>query len=99
MGIFISTLARSQLQAMYMSFAVLLPSVLLSGLIFRCDYMPSIILWFRCVFPLTYFLEILRGVFLNATTLEMLWPQTAVLILFTLLFTVATIIKFKKQLQ
>lgn len=99
MGIFISTLAKNQLQAMYMSFAVILPSVILSGFVFPRESMPTIIQWLGGVIPLTYFLEILRGVFLKASTLEMLWPQTAVLIGFTLLFTVATIIKFKKQLQ
>jgi len=99
MGIFISTLAKNQLQAMYMSFAVILPSVILSGFVFPRESMPTIIQWLGGIIPLTYFLEILRGVFLKASTIEMLWPQTAVLIGFTFLFTAATIIKFKKQLQ
>lgn len=99
MGIFISTLAKNQLQEMYMSFAVILPSVILSGFVFPRESMPTIIQWLGGVIPLTYFLEILRGVFLKASTLEMLWPQTAVLIGFTFLFTTATIIKFKKQVQ
>ena len=99
MGIFISTLAKNQLQAMYLSFAVILPSVILSGFVFPRESMPTIIQWLGGIIPLTYFLEILRGVFLKASTIEMLWPQTAVLIGFTFLFTAATIIKFKKQLQ
>lgn len=99
MGIFISTLAKNQLQAMYMSFAVILPSVILSGFVFPRESMPVIIQWLGGIIPLTYFLEILRGVFLKASTLEMLWSQTAVLLGFIAIFSVATIIKFKKQLQ
>src|SRR5699024_11054219 len=99
MGIFISTLAKNQLQAMYMSFAVILPSVILSGFVFPRESMPTIIQWLGGVIPLTYFLEILRGVFLKASTLEMLWPQTVAVIGFIILFSSATIIKFKKQLQ
>lgn len=99
MGIFISTLAKNQLQAMYMSFAVILPSVILSGFVFPRESMPVMIQWLGGVIPLTYFLEILRGIFLKAATLEFLWPQTMVLIGFIILFSVATMIKFKKQLQ
>lgn len=97
MGIFISTLAKNQLQAMYMSFAVILPSVILSGFVFPRESMPAIIQWLGGVIPLTYFLEILRGVFLKASTLNMLWPQTTTLIGFIILFSTATIVKFKKQ--
>src|SRR5699024_5150844 len=86
MGIFISTLAKNQLQAMYMSFAVILPSVILSGFVFPRESMPVIIQWLGGIIPLTYFLEILRGVFLKASTLEMLWSQTAVLLGFIAIF-------------
>lgn len=99
LGIFISTLAKNQLQAMYMSFAVILPSVILSGFVFPRESMPIVIQWLGGVIPLTYFLEILRGIFLKASTLEMLWPQALVLVGFVTLFSVATIVKFKKQLQ
>lgn len=98
-GIFISTLAKNQLQAMYMSFAVILPSVILSGFVFPRESMPVIIQLLGGAIPLTYFLEILRGIFLKASTIELLWSQSIVLFGFITLFSVATILKFKKQLQ
>ncbi|HHY67808.1 MAG TPA: ABC transporter permease, partial [Alicyclobacillus sp.] len=64
-GILISTVAKTQLQAMQMAFAFILPSVLLSGFIFPRETMPLVIQWIGAVIPLTYFLEILRGIFLK----------------------------------
>ncbi|MBU3229519.1 ABC transporter permease [Shouchella clausii] len=99
MGIFISTIAKNQLQAMYMSFAVILPSVILSGFVFPRESMPMLIQLLGGLIPLTYFLEILRGIFLKANSLQLLWPQSFVLLGFTVLLSIATIAKFKKHLQ
>ncbi|WP_346243448.1 ABC transporter permease [Shouchella clausii] len=99
MGIFISTIAKNQLQAMYMSFAVILPSVILSGFVFPRESMPMLIQLLGGLIPLTYFLEILRGIFLKANSLQLLWPQSLVLLGFTVLLSIATIAKFKKHLQ
>lgn len=99
MGIFISTIAKNQLQAMYMSFAVILPSVILSGFVFPRESMPMLIQLLGGLIPLTYFLEILRGIFLKANSLQLLWPQSLVLLGFTILLSIATIAKFKKHLQ
>ena len=61
-GILISTAAKTQLQAMQLSFLVLLPSILLSGFIFPRESMPKIIQFLGSIIPLTYFLNILRGI-------------------------------------
>lgn len=61
LGLLISTIARTQLQAMMLTIMVLLPSVLLSGFMFPRDSMPPGIHEFTYAIPATYFIEILRG--------------------------------------
>lgn len=99
MGIFISILAKNQLQAMYLAFAVILPSVILSGFVFPREPMPYVIQILGGFIPLTYYLEILRGIFLKGIGIQDLWTQTIALGSFTLLFCIATILKFKKNLE
>ncbi|HEX6593438.1 MAG TPA: ABC transporter permease, partial [Bacillota bacterium] len=98
MGLLISTIAKNQLQAMYMAFAVILPSVILSGFVFPRDSMPFLIQAFGGFIPLTYYLEILRGIFLKGVSINILWPQTLILFIFTIIICIMTVFKFKKQL-
>jgi ABC-2 type transport system permease protein len=99
MGILVSTLAKNQLQAMHMAFAIILPSVILSGFIFPREPMPLIIQMLGGFIPLTYYLEILRGIFLKGIGLQELWSQTLILAGFTVLLCVATVFRFKKNLE
>jgi ribosome-dependent ATPase len=68
LGLFISTVAKTQIQAMLLSFAVLLPSVLLSGFMFPCESMPAPIRAVTYVLPSTYFVEIVRGMVLRGAS-------------------------------
>lgn len=77
MGLFISTIATSQMQAMMLAVGVLLPSIMLSGVFFERELMPPFLQAVGAVIPLTYYLEIVRGIVLRATTLADLWRQTA----------------------
>ncbi|URZ03297.1 ABC transporter permease [Clostridium felsineum] len=61
-GILISTISKTQLQAMQLTILVLLPSILLSGFVFPREAMPKVIQIIGSVLPLTYFLNILRGI-------------------------------------
>ncbi|HLJ83552.1 MAG TPA: ABC transporter permease [Candidatus Eremiobacteraceae bacterium] len=92
LGLMISTIARTQAQAMLMSFAVMLPSILLSGFFFERDAMPLVMQWVGFAIPLTYFLEILRGIVLRGAGVDTLWPSiTAVFALGTVLIGVASV--------
>nr|MBU4513615.1 ABC transporter permease [Bacillota bacterium] len=84
LGIFFSTVAKTQLQAMQMTMVVILPSVLLSGFLFPRESMPLVIQWLGNLIPLTYFLEILRGIILKGAGLEHLWSQVLTLTIFGL---------------
>lgn len=96
-GLLISSVARTQAQAMLMSFGVMLPSILLSGFFFERDAMPLVMQWVGYAIPLTYFLEILRGIVLRGEDLRSLWPSvTAMLALGAALIVVASV-RFAKS--
>lgn len=78
-GLIISTIARNQVQAMQLSFFFMLPNILLSGYIFPRAAMPEPAQWVGALLPLTWFLEILRGILLKGVGVEDLWTQLAIL--------------------
>ena len=80
-GLFISTVSRTQQQAMMSVFFFYFPAVLLSGFMFPVENMPPLVRYLTYANPLCYFLVILRGIFLKGTGLATLWPQTAALLL------------------
>jgi ABC-2 type transport system permease protein len=98
LGVMISNFAVTQMQAMQMSFFVFLPSILLSGFMFPRDAMPEVIRWVGNLIPLTYFLEILRGIILKGIGLTYLWTQVLALVAFIIAVLVVSILKFSKKL-
>lgn len=80
LGLIISTVARTQLQAMMGSFIFMLPSILLSGFIFPREAMPRPIYWISACLPVTYFMEILRGLIMRGAGLDALWGDALVLV-------------------
>lgn len=99
LGIFISTISRTQLQAMQVAFALILPSVLLSGFMFPRETMPLVIQWIGGIIPLTYFLEILRGIFLKGVDLTYLWQETLGMAAIFVVICTVVILKFRKQIE
>lgn len=98
-GILISTVAKTQLQAMQMTFLALLPSVLLSGFVFPREAMPKIIQYIGNLIPLTYFLNILRGIILKGVGLEYLFNDVILLFILGLALLILSIIRFRKKLD
>lgn len=95
-GLFVSAVAQNQLQAILMVFAFTLPSVLLSGFFFERELMPPIMQWIGLLIPLTYFLEILRGIVLRGAGLDALWPQVLAMTALGLVLIVAASIRFAR---
>jgi ABC-2 type transport system permease protein len=76
LGLLVSTLARTQQQAMMISaFVFMLPQIYLSGFVFPIQNMPRLFQWLTYAVPLRYYVQVLRGVFLKGVGLEVLWPQ------------------------
>ncbi|NUS38689.1 MAG: ABC transporter permease [Lysobacter sp.] len=99
LGLLISTRARSQFQAMQMTFFVFLPSILLSGFMFPFAGMPKAAQWLAELLPLTHFLRLIRGVMLRGASLFELWPDALALLAFTTVMMTAAILRFRKRLD
>lgn len=82
LGFLISTLARTQLQAMQMSFFYIMPSILLSGFMFPFRGMPAWAQALGGLIPVTHFLRVVRGALLKGLDIAQLWPSLAALALF-----------------
>jgi ABC-2 type transport system permease protein len=80
-GLLISTISRTQQQAMMSAFFFIFPAILLSGFAFPIENMPEIVQWLTYINPLRYFLVIIRGIFLKGIGLGILWPQFLALFL------------------
>ena len=78
-GLLISTISRTQFQAMQASLMILLPSILLSGFVFPVESMPKLAQWISALLPLTYYLRIVRGIVVKGIGMEYLWPDTVIL--------------------
>lgn len=96
LGILISTVAQNQMQAMQLSFFVLLPSILLSGFMFPRVAMPDFFYYISMILPMTHYVEISRGIFLKGICLEYLYQPTLSLIFFTIIVLSLSIWRFKK---
>jgi ABC-2 type transport system permease protein len=98
LGLFFSTLARTQQQAMQMSFFFLLPNILLSGFMFPFEAMPVPAQWLSQLLPLTHFLRIVRGITLKGSGFADVAPELVWLagILAALVALAAT--RFQKKL-
>ena len=97
LGILISTVARTQMQAMQLSFFVLLPSVLLSGFMFPREAMPTFFYYIGDLIPATYFLEIMRGIILKGIGITYLWSQALSLLAFILGAFIVSMLKFQDK--
>ncbi len=100
LGIFISTLAKSQLLASQAAFvATFLPAFLLSGFMFDIGNMPRPLQVMTNLIPARHFVTILRGLYLKGTGLAELWPQCLLLVAFAALMLLLAIRTFKKRLD
>ena len=98
LGLLVSTLAKTQLQAMQFAFLFMLPSVLLSGFVFPREEMPLPLYWLSFGIPVTYFVEILRGIVLRGADLIDLLPQVIGLASCCAVVLTISLARFRKQL-
>lgn len=97
-GLFISTVSRTQQQAMMSVFFFYFPAVLLSGFMFPIANMPVLVQYLTYANPLRYFLVILRGIFLKGAGPDILWPQMAALLAMGLVTLFFTTRRFRKTM-
>jgi len=98
LGLFVSTISRTQQQAMMTSvFFVMLPMIYLSGFVFPIENMPVIFQKISYLLPLRYFFEILRGIFLKGIGIAELWEQALLLTLFGVAIFSVSVMRFRKK--
>jgi len=99
LGLFFSTLAKTQQQAMQMSFFFLLPNILLSGFMFPWEAMPAPARWLSLILPLTHYLRVIRGVVLKGSSLVELRYELLWLIGILIFLNVVASVRFRKKLD
>jgi len=99
LGIFISTLAHTQQQAMFISWFFMIFMIFMSGFLFPIANMPEA--WQRATYlnPLRYYVNLLREIFLKATPVEFLWIEIIPLAIFGLVILSASAMKFRKRVS
>jgi len=98
-GIFISSIAKSQQEALLMTFATVLPTIFLSGFFFPFDAMPEWLQWLSHIIPARYALKIVRGIMLKGVGVEVLMEQIMAVLLFSTVIITLAATTFKKKLD
>ena len=97
-GLLISTVSRTQQQAMMSAFFFIFPAMLLSGFAFPIENMPEPVQWLTFLNPLRYYLVIIRGIFLKGVGLAILWQQFFALFLLGIVILGFAVSRFRKTL-
>lgn len=98
-GIMLSSLAKNQLQAMQMTVFYFMPNLLLSGFMFPFQGMPGWAQAIGNVLPLTYFLRLVRAIFLKGSEWGDLWPSLWPLMVFTVVVMAVAVKFYRKTLD
>jgi ABC-type multidrug transport system permease subunit len=97
LGLLISTIAQTQIQAQLMAIFILLPSVLVSGAVFERSLMPEPMQLFGYVIPLTYYIEILRGIIVRGAGIAELWQSMLAMLAYGVATFVLASIRFVRS--
>jgi ABC-2 type transport system permease protein len=98
-GIFISSIAKSQQEALLMTFATVLPTIFLSGFFFPFDAMPQWLQWLSHIIPARYALVIVRGIMLKGVGVEVLYEQIIAVLIFSVVIITLAATTFRKKLD
>jgi len=99
MGLLVSSLARTQMEAIQISQMFLLPSIMLSGYIFPLFSLPSALRWLAQILPATHFIAIARGIIIRGANFQDLWPDVAALLVIASILVAASTRAFRKTIS
>ncbi|WP_299495153.1 ABC transporter permease [uncultured Shewanella sp.] len=99
LGLILSTIAKTQMQAMQLTFFILLPSILLSGFMFPYEGMPAAAQWIAEMLPATHFMRLVRGVVLRDADVMGMMNDSLWLLGFTIIGLAVASFRFKKSLD
>ncbi len=99
LGLLISNVAQTQFVALLVSAMVLLlPTVMLSGMLFPVESMPQILQWISAVIPPRYYIQAMRKLMIMGVGIREVLPEVCVLCVMTLLLLIIALKKFNKRL-
>ena len=98
-GLLLSTLVKTQAQAVQLGFFYLMPNILLSGFMFPRIAMPKVAQWIGALLPLTYYLEVLRGVLIKGVAVRQLLDEGLILSLFGVALIAMAVRRFHKTVE
>jgi len=98
LGVLISSVSRTQIEALYLAVFFILPTTMLSGLIWPRQNMPWPAYYSGYFLPLTYYLEVIRGVLLKGAGVAYLWPWIWPMLLFAVVVFLTSVVLFRKRL-
>jgi ABC-2 type transport system permease protein len=98
-GLFISTVSRTQQQAMVTAFFFIMPAILFSGFGSPISSMPEAMQWLTYLNPLRYYQDVLRSVYLKGTGLSALWQEMAAMGLLSVIMLTISVLRFQKSLD
>jgi len=99
LGVLISNLSRTQMQAMYLSSFIMLPTFILSGFMFPRENMPWPAYIAGYFLPVTYYLDIVRGIILKGIGQEYLWPSIWPMAVFSIAVFILSVLLFRKRIE
>jgi len=99
LGILVSTVSSTQAQAQQLVLMILIPSLVLSGYIFPREMMPKLVRFAGDLIPMTYFLQISRGIITRGVGLRLIWSQVVSLLIYALVVFGLSASSFKQRLE
>ena len=98
-GLLLSTISSTQQQAMMISFYFFVPPFMLSGFTFPIRNMPESVQYLTYLNPMRYFMDVVRGVFLKGSGIDVLWPQLLAMAVFGVSILTVSAMRFHKRLD
>lgn len=98
LGLLISTISRTQQQAMMISMLLIMPIILLSGVMSPIENMPLGVQYFTLLIPLRYFIVIVRSIFMKGSGISILWPDALALAAFGIVLFLLSVSRFNKRI-
>ncbi len=98
-GLFASTIANTQQEAMLTVWMTLLPGIFLSGFFFPLEAMPQVLQWVSYIIPLRYYLIIIRALLIKGVGAGPIWSEILALALFGIAIMGAASVRFRKRLD
>ena len=100
LGLLISNIAKTQFVALLVSAMVLLlPTVMLSGMLFPVESMPKVLQWVSAIIPPRYYIEAMRKLMIMGVGIESVWREVLVLCIMTTILLTISLKTFKTRLS